>query len=249
MDITKESKRERDERKSRQRSIRKSLGIIVFLALIIALIFGLVWVSSRSDGGAGNLGKVAPITEGDHVKGATTSPKLVLVEYSDFQCPACAGYEPTVRKLVSTYADRGLVLVYRHFPLAQHNKATLAAKVTEAASTQGKFWEMHDLIFDNQEKWAVMTLSDATDLFTDYAKTLNLDLVKFVADIEAKATIDKIQSDLLSGKQAGVIGTPTFYLNGRYVEANTDEEFEALFEKELVSIQATSSSVTTTFTQ
>ena len=155
------------------------------------------------------------LTQTDHVRGAKDG-KLTLVEFGDFQCPACGAYEPIVRQVL---ADNKAVLKvsFRHFPLTQlHKNALLAAKATEAASVQGKFWEMHDLIYDKQEEWSESI--NARDFFLTYATTLGLDTTKFLSDLNSKAVEDKIMAEYQEGIKLGVQGTPTFFLNGKKLE-------------------------------
>src|SRR3989344_7867605 len=128
----------------RKKQAAGNIGLAALLVVVaLILIFAGVWWANRAaDGGTGTVAKVAAITAADQVRGATTTPKLTLVEYSDFQCPACAGYESFIQVIVKDYAPAGLALVYRHFPLSQHNKAILMAQAAEAAGQQGRFWEM-----------------------------------------------------------------------------------------------------------
>lgn len=170
------------------------------------------------------------INEKDQKKGSQNSP-IVLVEYSDYQCPACAAYHPLVEELLKTYSDK-ILFVYRHFPLRQHQYAQLAAQTAEAAGKQGKFWEMHAKLFENQGIWSES--SKAKETFLDYAKELNLDTEKFLADLDSEAVKDKILSDYQSGVSFGVNGTPSFYLNGRKINNPSGlEAFKSSIEAEI----------------
>ncbi len=136
-------------------------------------------------------------------------------------------------EVVTAYGDRGLALVYRHYPLSQHNKALLMAQAAEAAAAQGKFWEMHDLIFAKQAEWTTKSLAEAETTIAGFARTLGLEPKKFATDLVADATSDKIKADMASGERAGVAATPTFYLNGRFFKAGTAGEFKAAIEAAL----------------
>lgn len=152
------------------------------------------------------------VSANDQVKGATESAH-VLVEYSDFQCPACAAYQPLVKKLLE---DKGseFLLVYRHFPLMTiHKHAELAARVAEAAGKQEKFWEMHDRLFATQTEWSKET--NAQEFFLNLAKELGLNLDQFKNDLESEEVKSKVRNDIASGQAARVQGTPTFFVNGR----------------------------------
>jgi protein-disulfide isomerase len=108
-----------------------------------------------------------------------------------------------------------------------HKNADLSARASEAAAKQGKFWEMHDMLFDNQEKWAED--NNARNIFEGYASSLELDMEKFKIDIESQDAKDKVQSDFESGRASSVTGTPTFFLNGKKIEnPRSSEEFRRL---------------------
>ena len=154
---------------------------------------------------------VDEVLEIDIVKGFKSAP-LTLIEYSDFQCPACRVQNGMIQ---SAWKDvrRKVKLVYRHFPLTRiHPHAMLAAHYTEAANRQGKFWEMHDLLFDNQAIWS--KLDDPRKQFDQYASQLGLDLDKLKQDMESDVVKDKISADIASARKAGVSSTPTLFLEG-----------------------------------
>ncbi|MEZ5536169.1 MAG: DsbA family protein [Thiolinea sp.] len=147
----------------------------------------------------------------DQSKGFQKSP-VILIEYSDFQCPACRAQHNTIR---AAWPDirRKVHFVYRHYPLVNiHPHANLAAHYAEAAGQQEKFWEMHDQLFDNQTAWA--ELDDPTEKFDEYARAINLDLDKLKADLESDVVKDKVRGDIASARDAGVRSTPTLFLNG-----------------------------------
>ncbi len=155
----------------------------------------------------------------DHVRGAKDG-KVTLVEFGDLQCPACAAYEPIIRQVLVDNKNT-VKFVYKHFPLTQiHRNALSAAKATEAAGLQGKFWEMHDLIYDKQGEWSGAV--NARDFFLTYATTLGLDTKKFLTDMESKSLEDKILAEYKEGVSLGVQGTPTFFLNGKKLDNPSD---------------------------
>lgn len=138
--------------------------------------------------------------------------RITLIEYSDFQCPACASYEPVVKQVLEKYPN-DVRLVYRNFPLNQiHPNAYEAALAAEAAGKQGKFWEMHDLLFANQNAW--VRLGSPLDTFRTYAAQLELNVEQFETDYRSADVRDKVAADQASGYAAGIDSTPTFYLNG-----------------------------------
>jgi protein-disulfide isomerase len=144
-------------------------------------------------------------------RGGATAP-VMLEEFSDFQCPACGGLEPGLRKVVNDYGER-VRLTFRNYPLPMHRYAFFAARAAEAAGQQGKFWEMHDALYDNQKEW-----SDSMEprvQFDSYATRLGLDVQRFKADMERQDLADRIKADMQRGNTLNVRGTPTVYLNGR----------------------------------
>ena len=171
------------------------------------------------------------ITNTDHIRGAKDG-KLTLVEFGDFQCPACAVYEPVVRQVMKDNAT-DLKIVFKQFPLYQiHPNAMLAAKATEAAGLQGKFWEMHDMLYDKQKDWSEGL--NAHDFIITYATTIGLDVKKFEADLNDKALEDKILAEEQEGIKLGVPGTPTFFLNGKMLESPRSlEEFDKIIKNAL----------------
>ena len=137
----------------------------------------------------------------------SATPKLTLVEFSDFECPACGSAHPIVKKVVEKYKDK-LRFVLRHFPLDQHTNAKFAANVAEAAGAQGKFWEMGDKLFQNQTD-----LSETT--YERLAKELNLNMDEFTKAMKENTYNEKIQRDINDGIAVGINSTPTFFLNGK----------------------------------
>lgn len=174
------------------------------------------------------------ITAEDWVKG-TKGAKITLIEYSDFQCPACAYFSSITNSLVGEFGAH-MQLAYRHFPLKQiHANSTIAAQAAEAAGKQGKFWEMHDLLFTKQNEWSTQTPEDATNTFIAYAGQIGItDTTKFLADLNSKEVADKIESDFQSGQDAKINATPTFFLNGvKILNPRSLEEFRKLIRTEL----------------
>jgi protein-disulfide isomerase len=241
MEILKQqSKKERDEQKANNRAVVR----VIFWILVILAIGGSVFataklakISKNSEVAGGTVSQVGPT---DHTIGNASS-SLVLVEYSDFQCPACKAYSPIVKELVATYKDE-MLFVYRHFPLYQiHLNARITAQATEAANNQGKFWEMHDILFANQAEWSSKSPSNIEVVLAQYAGQIGLDVEKFKADLNSVVAKDRVAADLASGMKAQVGGTPTFFLNGRMLdheEISTDQKFKALIDKALADIKS-----------
>jgi protein-disulfide isomerase len=181
---------------------------------IIVLLFAYYFYATGTNTTPATGGTIS-VTSTDHVRGKAGG-KVTLVEFGDFQCPACGAYEPLVRKVLSDNKDT-LQIVFRHFPLTQiHPNALLAAKASEAAGLQGKFWEMHDMIYDRQVDWS--GAMNARDLFVIYATNIGLDTKKFGDDLNSKVIEEKIQAEYKEGTRLGVQGTPTFFVNGKKIE-------------------------------
>lgn len=202
--------------------MKQHIGWILGIVGIVALLFFLVRLGSPSstipqNGGQASVdsGTLAePVTDKDHIKGNPEAP-ITIVEYSDFQCPACASFHPVVQQLLEEMDDQ-VKFVYRHYPLRQiHSNAQLAAQAAEAAGMQDKFFEMHDLLFENQRSWS--NLSDPTEHFTDYAQQLELDTERFLKDLTSRAAQTTVSEHYSSGTSSGVRGTPSFYVNGQKI--------------------------------
>jgi formate-nitrite transporter family protein len=157
-----------------------------------------------------------PVLPRDHTRGSA-SAKVTLVEYGDFGCPFCAAAVPVLRELERRFGP-DLRLVFRHNPRGfDHPHAPKAAEAAEAAAEQGKFWEMHDLLFAHQD-----ALED--DDLIGYARGLGLDVAKFTANLRSGAHRDRVHADELSGVRSRVISTPSFFINGKHFSDTPDVE-------------------------
>ncbi len=182
------------------------LGIIIgTIGIVAAGIFLLSKPAGTSKGDS------ALLVREDSNKIATGSGNVVLVEFSDFQCPACGAYHPIIKKIIEEF-QADLTFVYRNYPLVSiHENALLAARAAEAAGKQGKYWEMSDMLFINQKDWS--TAKNAREIFSGYGRTLGITIDMDAADVK-----DKIQRDIADGNALGIAGTPTFYVNGEKIQ-------------------------------
>lgn len=187
---------------------------VTFIVALIALSFAYYFYAMNNHTKSGTVQEVT-VNEQDHIRG-TRGGKVTLVEFGDLQCPACAAYEPIVRQVVAD--NPGVVqFVFKHFPLTQiHPNALLAAKASEAAGLQGKFWEMHDMLYDRQKDWSGSL--GARSAFISYAGELGLDVAKFTEDLNNESIENKIIAEYREGASLGVQGTPTFFVNGKKIE-------------------------------
>lgn len=183
----------------------------IFLAVIggtLVLIFGVAFLLGKNSAPSQNTPALQEnLIKPDSWKIGSESARVTLVEFSDFQCPSCKVAEPTVRSILAKYPEN-VRLVYRHFPLPSHEFAFGAAQAAEAAGLQGKFWEMHDKLFD-------LSPDLGKDKLVQIAKDLNLDLDKFARDLDSDPVRQKVLNDQSDGNTLGVNATPTFYVNGK----------------------------------
>lgn len=165
--------------------------------------------------------------------------QIKVIEYSDFQCPACQAYRQVDTLLLSRFPGR-VGIAYRHFPLREiHKYANLAAQTAEVAGKQGKFWEMSALLFERQDEWSQS--GQPLSLFADYAIQLGMDKNRFVKDIDSRDVRGLVEADYLSGLVARVNSTPTFYVNGQKIN-NLNGPEDLIARIELMLNEATGSS-------
>lgn len=197
-------------------------GVLVAIALVLTGIF----VATNHKANAPSDTSSGTLT--NHTFGEGKSG-VRLVEYGDFQCPACGQFYPLVKQVKEKY-KQDITFQFRNFPLFQiHPNAIASARAAEAADKQGKFWEMHDLLYENQQAWSTST-NPQTD-FEQYARQLSLNIDKFKADFKSKSVNDRIQADLREGNKLGVDSTPTFFIDNKKISnPNTLEEFSKVIE-------------------
>jgi protein-disulfide isomerase len=167
--------------------------------------------------------KSIPI-EGSPTKGPEDAP-VTVVEFADFECPHCAAAVPLVDAVISAHPGK-VRLVYKFFPLAMHVHGEAAARASYAASLQGKFWEMHHLLFERQDNLEQGDLER-------YAKALKLDVAKWKTDMESPSVKDRVDADRKLGDSYKIVGTPTIYVNGRELDAEAEESLEERVATEL----------------
>jgi protein-disulfide isomerase len=156
---------------------------------------------------------ILPIGPRDHVRGPKDAP-VTLVEYGDFECPFCGEAYGVLKEIEAEMGPR-LRFVFRNFPIVTaHPNAEAAALSAEAAAAQGRFWEMHDRLFENQDALQVENL-------VEYARSVGLDVRRFIDDLKAGRFLSKVKEDFMSGVRSGVSGTPGFFINGVKYEGST----------------------------
>ncbi|OHB15425.1 MAG: hypothetical protein A2431_04075 [Candidatus Zambryskibacteria bacterium RIFOXYC1_FULL_39_10] len=198
-------------------------------AIIIILVGLMIWgVKGSSIDTNFEVGKVSPV---DNVKGNASST-VTVIEYSDFQCPACRTYYSVMRQMMAEFGGE-VAFVYRHFPLnGIHANAELAARAAQAAGKQGKFWEMHDLLFEKQDEWA--KVANVQTLFESYANLLGISIEQFRVDWTSGEVKDFVKSQRVHSIQIGLQGTPTFFVNSEKIQnPSSAEQFRSIIQAAL----------------
>lgn len=185
--------------------------------MVVLLVGGSVWYSNTVTQQANEGVEVI-----SHVKG-NPDGEVVLIKYSDFQCPACASFVPAVDEVLAEFGD-SVRFEYRHFPLIQiHPFAVQAARAAEAAGQQGKFFEYHDALFENQSAWRESP--NPTQFFVRFAEDIGLDMDEFTRHQRSSILQTKVMDEFNEARDLGFTGTPTFTLNGERMQIETYQDF------------------------
>lgn len=199
-----------------------------FIIIVGLIIWGLIVAQQKASRENANLVLPDEIIATDHVRGSATA-SVTLVEYGDYQCPACGSYHPLIEQVIASTSPETLRFIFRHFPLPQHTNAIPASRASEAASQQGKFWEMHAMLYEHQGDWE--GAKDPKTIFIGYAKELGIDVTKFETDYDLDSTKERITLDYKGGVKAGINSTPTFFINGKKITSpQTYDEFKKLID-------------------
>jgi protein-disulfide isomerase len=225
-------------------------GVIV----VIILVFVGIFAFSGKKSPAASSSSTATLTQ--HIEGLGKD-NVTLVEYGDYQCPYCGEYYPTVKQIQTEYNTQ-IFFQFRNFPLVSvHQNAFAGARAAEAAALQGKFWQMHDLLYDQNDLYYGSNETDATwinasnpeSYFEQYASQLGLNVTKFESDYASDTVNNLINADMAEGNKLNVQGTPTFFLDGKQVTvANTPAAFEKVINAEIAKKAPASTSTSTTST-
>lgn len=203
------------------------LGVIAVVVIIAGIV--LFKTSSPDPRSAGSAIDASSLIRTHSQKSGPDNAKATLVEFGDFQCPACGAAHPIIKAIQEANKDKSFQFVFRNFPLSQHQNAMLASEVAESAGNQGKYWEMHNKIYESQAEWSES--ASAREIFTNYAKDLGLDLTKFNNDLDKHTFAEIIKTDVADGNKIGVNATPTFYFNGQKLEHTpTAEELQKMID-------------------
>lgn len=209
------------------------IGVVTLTILVMGVIFLTKNSSSsssksRTQPDTDNVFDQATLIRSDSEKLGSDSAKVKIVEFGDYQCPACGQAYPDVKRMTQDYEGK-IELVFRNFPLPQHHNAPMAAEAAEEAGIQGKFWPMHDKLYETQSQWS--DLSNPLDTFTQFGQSLNLNLDQFKTDVSNNKFQDNIQQGISDGNSVGVSATPTFFINGkRYTGVLSYDDFKAIID-------------------
>lgn len=214
-------------RSSKRHTKRKLPFIVIGTVLLLVVASGWWSYSSRKPGGSSTTGTSG--AQPPHTLGPVDA-RVKIEEFGDFQCPSCGTLHPVLKKLESEYDSR-VALTFREFPLAPiHPNAVEAARAAEAAGLQGRFWQMHDLLYDYQPAWS--DSNNVRSVFAQYATDMGLDAARLRQDMDSQLVKDRLAADQRRAISVGVTGTPTLFINGREVAENalTESGLRALIE-------------------
>ena len=211
---------------------KRFIGILVVIVGILVGVFVLTGGNKEGSNNGGN----NSAQSSNHIVGPENA-KVTLTEFGDFQCPACKSYFPIVSQIKLDYADK-IKFQFRHYPLVQiHPNAFLGSRAAEAAGKQNKFFEMHDMLYENQDTWSAS--SNPTPILEGYATQLGLNVDQFKSDMNSSPVADVINADAKAAQGLGATSTPTFVINGKRIEKNPQsmDDFKKLIDDELTKNQ------------
>ncbi len=207
-----------------------AIGVLVVAG---GLIFLSNMIKSSSALAPEEVSALLSVVADDNTKGAANGT-VVVIEYLDFECNACASYYPIVKQMEAEFGDR-VQFVTRYFPLSMHRNGMTSALAAEAAARQGKFWEMHDLLFSRQSEWKNKQV-ETPEAFEAYALELGLNIEQFKADVASAEVKARVKRDADAAVAVGAKGTPAFFVNGILIEnPQSPEEFRTLLETALAN--------------
>lgn len=207
-----QSKLERLSKMEEKNNGSKTKGLVIAGIVLLFLAFFGYSIYAAKSSQEKKLSTVVSLSDKGWVKGNAKS-KITFTEFGDFQCPACAAFEPIYAQMSKEYG-KDIKVVFKHYPIKSiHPNAFASAVAAEAAGVQGKFWEFHDMLYAKQDEWS--QLPDPTPTFLSYAKSLKIDTEKFEKDLGSSALKNKVNSQVDEGIKVGVNSTPSLFINGK----------------------------------
>jgi protein-disulfide isomerase len=194
------------------------------LLATIAIFVGVFFITKNKSAAPGETSNAQPTS---HIRGKGTTG-VTVVEYGDFQCPNCGAFYPILKELEQKYGDK-VAFQFRNFPLPSHQNARAAHRAAEAASLQGKFFEMHDALYENQTSW--QSAPNAPAIFENYAQQLGLDVEKFKQDVASAAVNDIINADIQAGQDLNVTSTASFFIDNKKIEPRDLDSFSKIIDE------------------
>lgn len=212
--------------KEQQKKSSSAIPVVIIVLVLIAVVGGAYYLYNDAKKGvktatptptpvAANTQRNAPIGANPPNMLGSPTAAVTVEEFADFQCGSCAATHPVMKEIQSIYGSK-IKLIFRNYPLQMHDKAYDAAVVAEAAGIQGKFWQMQDQLFTNQQTWASPS-ANAKQLWNEYAQKIGLDVQQFQNDVAGLAAKSRVDQDMGRGKVLGISSTPTIYVNGESV--------------------------------
>ncbi len=217
---------------TQETKILLGIGIATVVLVVGGAIFfgGKSTTDNSSNSGAAKVDPKILVRKDSNIFGPANA-KVTFVEFGDFQCPACGSAYPVTKQILQTFNGK-IRFVFRNYPLPQHQNAQIGAEAAEAAGVQGKYWQMHDMLYERQSEWGES--SKPLDYFMQYAKNIGINTDTFKQDVQNNKFQNKIQADINDGNSANVNATPTFFINGeQFTDATTYDNFKSAINAKL----------------
>ncbi len=228
-ELRRQEKAKEEQVRERSKAVKKWTKRFAIILVIAGSIGGIFWYGSSRP--VVPTSELLTVVADDWIKG-NKDASVTVVEYLDFECEACGAYYPVVKRLSEEFGSE-VRFVNRYFPLPGHKNSMTSALAAEASGRQGKYWEMHNIVFENQRDWGEKQEPDPK-IFENYARQIGLDMDQYVKDITSQELKDRIERDRRSGQKLNLQGTPSFFLNGEKIENPRGyEDFKALIESEI----------------
>lgn len=217
-------------RDARRRNVKATLAVVAAFA-VIAVAFVLINRATADPGATLATGETQYVRADSHRLQTAADGKVTLVEFLDFECEACRAYFPVVESLREQYEGK-VTFVARYFPIPSHFNAERAARAVEASAQQGRFDDMYKKMYETQQTWGEKQVP-ADPLFRGFAQEMGLDMAKWDQAYDDPATLARVKKDVADGQAVGVSGTPTFFLNEKKIQPQSEDEFKAAIDAAL----------------